>query len=76
MPALRYFDLDLWPIVRSRRHVLDFSHHEEAVDDAAEDNVLLVEEVALGARDEKLKGVRTSWEMFRMRGRMFKMDSE
>ena len=55
LSALRYFDLDLWPIVGSRRHVLDLSYDEEAVDDATENDVFLVEKVAFGASEEKLK---------------------
>ena len=60
LSALRYFDLDLWPIVGSRRHVLDLSHDEKTVDDAAENDVFLVEEVAFCAGDEKLETERNT----------------
>ena len=63
LSALRYFDLDLWPIVSSRRHVLDLSYDEEAVDDATENDVFLVEKVAFGASEEKLKREQSKSEL-------------
>ena len=55
LSALRYFDLDLGSVVCSRRHVLDLPHDEETVNDATENDVFLVEEVAFCAGDEKLE---------------------
>ena len=63
LSALRYFNLDLWSIVGSRRHVLDLPYDEETVDDATENDVFLVEEVAFCAGDEKLKKEESkSWQ--------------
>ena len=57
LPALRhdhgYFRL----VVGSGGHVLDLSHDKEAIYDATEHHVLAVQEVTLGARDEKLASV-------------------
>ncbi len=55
LSALRDGDGDLGPVVGAGGDVLDLPHDEEAVDDAAEHDVLLVQEVALGARDEELE---------------------
>ena len=55
--ALRYDDRYFGFIVGSRGNVLDLSDDEETLDDASEDDVLGVEEVALGASDEELTAV-------------------
>ena len=56
--ALRDDDGGFGFVVGAGRHVLDLAHDQEAVEDLAEDDVLAVEEVALGARDEELTAVR------------------
>ena len=58
MSALRYFNLDLGSVVGSRWYVLDLPHDEETVNDATENDVFLVKEVAFCAGDEKLKAER------------------
>ena len=58
MSALRYFNLDLGSVVGSRWYVLDLPHDEETVNDATENDVFLVQEVAFCAGDEKLKTER------------------
>ena len=58
MSALRYFNLDLGSVVGSRWYVLDLPHDEETVNDATENDVFLVEEVAFCAGDEKLETER------------------
>ena len=42
LSALRYFNLDLGSVVGSRWYVLDLPHDEETVNDATENDVLLV----------------------------------
>lgn len=44
----------LGPIIRTRRHILDFPEREHAVDDFAEDDVFAVKKVAFGGGDEEL----------------------
>ena len=57
MPTLRDDNTDLRFVVCAYGHVLDLSHDQEAVDDPAEDDVLPVQELALGASHEKLTAV-------------------
>lgn len=57
LSTLRDDDRDLGPVVGSGRHVLHLPHDQESVNDPPEDDVLLVQEVALGARDEELAAV-------------------
>ncbi len=57
MSTLRDDNTDLGFVVCAYGHVLDLSHDQEAVDDPAEDDVLPVQELALGASHEKLTAV-------------------
>lgn len=57
LSTLRNCHRNLWFIVRSSRNILHFPHDEKAVDNSAKDNVFAVQEVTLGARDEKLTTV-------------------
>lgn len=56
--ALRYHNSQLRLAICSHRHVLNLSHREEAVDDFAEDDVLVIEPIALIAGDEELASIR------------------
>jgi len=58
LSALRDDDWQLRFVVRSRGHVLNAAYCEHAVDDLAEHDVLVVQPLGLGARDEKLAAVR------------------
>ena len=58
LSTLRHGDRDFWFVVRSDRRVLDLTDDEHPVDDAAEHDVLPVQEVALGRRDKELTAVR------------------
>ena len=51
------FHNELWSVVRSRRNVLNLAQSEHAVNDFAKDDVLPVEEIARGGRDEELRQI-------------------
>lgn len=57
MSALRNNDRQFRFIIRARRDILDLPHHQQSVEDAAEDDVFVVQKVAFGARDEELAAV-------------------
>lgn len=49
----RYLGLVVWP----GGHVFNLSHNQHAVNDSAEDDMLSIEKVTLGAGDEELTAV-------------------
>lgn len=57
LSTLRYDDWQFGFVVRASGNVFDFPHYQETIQDASENDVLVVEEVAFGASDEKLTAV-------------------
>lgn len=57
LSALRNHDRKFGLVVRSRRDIFDLAHDKQAIEDATENNVLVIEEVAFGASYEKLTTV-------------------
>ena len=57
LPALADGDGEARFVVGPDGNVFNLPHDEQTVDDAAEDDVLVVQEIAFGARDEKLTTV-------------------
>lgn len=54
LAALRYDDIQDWSIVGTSLDILDLPYHIEAIDDLAEDNMLIVQEGRRCGRDEEL----------------------
>jgi hypothetical protein len=57
LSAFGNIDVDLGLVVGAHRYVFDLPEDEEAVDDSAEDDVLPIQELTLGAGDEELATV-------------------
>lgn len=57
MSTLRYDDRQLWFVVRTGGNVFDFTHYQETVENAPENHVLVIEEIAFGTGDEELTSV-------------------
>lgn len=57
LSALTYGDWQSWLVVATNWNILNLSYNQKSINNSTKDNMLVIQEVALGTRYEKLASI-------------------